>query len=95
MSDLQISNELVRSVQNAVASHDERAREPGILLQYMAALIGFVLGQQNIATDAKHALLGQLNAFSKNVLDDVAGQNAPPPADDAFGIWRAPKKDSH
>lgn len=95
MSELQLSNELVRSVQTALESHDERAKDPGIMVQYLAALMGFVLGQQDIDTASKHGLLGQLNAFSKSVLDDVAGQNAPPPpAEEAFGIWRAPKKDA-
>lgn len=94
MSELQLSNELVRSVQTALEAHDERARDPGIMVQYLAALTGFVLGQQNMDTASKHGLLGQLSAFSKNVLDDVSGPDTPPPAQEAFGIWRAPRKDS-
>ncbi|MEJ2643613.1 MAG: hypothetical protein P8180_01560 [Gammaproteobacteria bacterium] len=94
MSELQLSNELVRSVQTVLEAHDERARDPGIMVQYLAALTGFVLGQQNMDTASKHGLLGQLSAFSKSVLDDVSQPDTPPPAQEAFGIWRAPRKDS-
>jgi len=94
VSELQLSNDLVQSVQSALETHDERARDPGIMIQYLAALTGFMLGQQNMDTASKHELLGQLGAFSKSVLDDVSGPQTPPPAQEAFGIWRAPKQDA-
>ncbi len=85
MSGLQLSDQLVDAVQNAVSGIDERARDPFIAVQYLAALTGYMVAKQDMSDAQKRDILQQLTAFSEHVLEDVCRQ-APP--QEAFGIWR-------
>lgn len=95
MSDLQLSTKLVNDVVGLLETHDPAASDPGITSQYLSAIIGFLLGQQNMPDNQKSDLLDQLNAFTRHVMEDIAKQQTPtppsPPPQEAFGIWR-PKK---
>ena len=51
MEPLKISDELIADLQNTIVRHDERATEPGVAVQYYAAIIGYVLAQQSYSTD--------------------------------------------
>ncbi|PID59591.1 MAG: hypothetical protein CSB44_12745 [Gammaproteobacteria bacterium] len=93
MSELQLSAKLIEDIRNLVADHDAAASDPGIASQYLCAVVGFLLGQQDMPTERKHEVLEQLGAFMKHVADDVARQHSqaappPPPPQEAFGIWR-------
>ena len=95
MSELQLSAKLVDDVQAVLRSHDEAASDPGVTSQYLCAVVGFLLGQQDMERNQKHEVLDQLAAFTKHVADDVDRQRAPstaapaaPPAQEAFGIWK-------
>jgi len=94
MSEMQLTDELVQSLQAVLEQQDERARELGITVQYLAATIGYVLGRQNIDNSAKHDLLEKLTAFAREVMEDVDGgqPEEQAPAPEAFGIWRAPRQ---
>ncbi|HKK14107.1 MAG TPA: hypothetical protein VKA14_05530 [Gammaproteobacteria bacterium] len=94
MSEMQLTDELVQSVQAALTQHDERARDLGITVQYLAATMGYILGRQNIDTPDKHDLLEKLTAFAREVMEDVDGgqPEEQAPAPEAFGIWRAPRE---
>ena len=93
MSELQLSAKLVDEVQAVLTSHDEAASDPGVTSQYLCAVVGFLLGQQDMDRTQKHEVLDQLAAFTKHVADDVDNQRAPqappaPPAQEAFGVWK-------
>jgi len=94
MSELQLSAKLVRELQDVITKHDENASDPGVISQYLAAVIGFLLGQQEIPAQQKTEIIDNLGAFIKHVADDVAKQSEskqappPPPPQDAFGIWK-------
>jgi hypothetical protein len=91
MSELQISDQLIESIHTALSSHDQRAEDPGIAVQYMAAIIGFMIGKQSLPTQEKKEFIDQLFAFTHHVLEDVdqgQEQAPPPPSQDAFGIWK-------
>ncbi len=90
MSDeFQLSEQLLQDVKAAIQAHDSRARDDLIAAQYMAALIGFVMANQHMAPPKKREVLDQLGGFAGHVLNEVEQQQmAPPPAQDAFGIWR-------
>lgn len=95
MSELQLSEQLIETVQDALSRHDERANDPGITLQYLAAITGFMLANQNLPHNEKHEFLDQLYAFSQHVLDDIGQEqvtNQPPPQQEAFGIWKPDQK---
>lgn len=99
---LNLSRELVQSVMRALQQHDERARDPRLGAQYLAALTGLLVGNGSGEAAQKRELLDELSAFSRHVLEDVVAQAqaqaaarpAPPAADpdQAFGVWKPPAK---
>lgn len=97
MSQLKLSAQLVEQMQQMLVQHDESASDPGVASQYLAAIVGFLLGQQDMPADRKQEILEELGAFMKHVADDVEKQRSqaapPPPArppQEAFGIWKPP-----
>lgn len=98
MSELKLSGRLVADIQQVLQTHDEAAVDPGVTSQYLCAVVGFLLGQQDMPTDQKADVLEQLGAFMKHVADDVESQKRqaaapppPPPAQEAYGIWKPSK----
>lgn len=99
---LNLSRELVQNLMRVLQQHDERARDPRFGAQYLAAVIGLLVGNDPRPSAQKRELLDELTAFSGHVLDDVLAQTearaaarpAPPAADPekAFGIWKPPAK---
>jgi hypothetical protein len=89
MSQLEISDELTQQLQAVVGKFDDRASDAGIAVQYYAAVIGYLLGQQDFPYEQKKEYLNQLFGFSLHVLEDVAKPK--PPAQEAFGIWKPEK----
>lgn len=99
MSELKLSTDLVDKLEAILVEHDESATDPGVASQYLCAVVGFLLGQQDMPAERKNSLHEQLSAFMLHVMEDVesqraqaAPQAAPPvrqgsPAD-AFGIWK-------
>ena len=87
MEPLKLSDELVADLQGVLASHDERAKDGGVAIQYYAAVMGYVLAQQDYSIAQKKEFLEQLNAFSHHVFDDCVSQSQPV-TDDAMGKWR-------
>lgn len=95
MSELQLSAKLVKEIQTLITQHDESAKDPGVTSQYLCAVVGFLLGQQEMPADQKEEIIDNLGAFIKHVADDVGKQSQatasappPPPPQDAFGIWK-------
>lgn len=94
MSELQLSAKLVGEIQAVLKSHDPASEDPGVTSQYLCAVVGFLLGQQEMPSDQKTDVLEQLSAFMKHVADDVdsqrqsAAQPPTPPQQEAFGIWK-------
>jgi len=97
MSELQLSAKLVGDIQQMLVQHDAAATDPGVASQYLCAVVGFLLGQQEMEKAQKDDVLEQLGAFMRHVADDVDKQRAataPPPqapVQESFGIWK-PKK---
>ncbi len=89
MDQLQLSQQLINSVQDALMAADERARDPLVAMQYMSAIIGYALGKVNMTTADKQDALEQLSALTRYVMEDVQRQQqARAPAGEVFGIWR-------
>ena len=94
MSELQLSAKLVGDIQNMLQEHDPAAADPGVTSQYLVAVVGFLLGQQDMLQGEKEEVMDQLGAFMKHVAEDVGNQKqqaaAPPspPQQEAFGIWK-------
>lgn len=89
MSELQLSDQLIRSVQETLKKHDQRSEDERIAMQYLAAIIGFVIGKQSLPTQEKREFLEHLHAFSNQVLDDTTQDTQQHPApQEAFGIWK-------
>ncbi|MDH5326699.1 MAG: hypothetical protein OEZ68_10215 [Gammaproteobacteria bacterium] len=86
MSELQISDELIHDLQQALVKVDARANDPGFAVQYLAAVLGYVVGEQPGDYDEKSEYLNQLLGFAQHVFDDVAAPAAV--EDEAFGVWK-------
>jgi len=78
MSELQLSAKLVADIQQLLESHDPSASDPGVTSQYLCAVVGFLLGQQDMAAGQKEEVMEQLGAFMKHVADDVSRSNQNP-----------------
>lgn len=72
--ELQLSIDMVRDIQSRLKENDERAADSGVAAQYLAAVIGFLLGQIKADTDDKKEFLRQLTDFAAGVIDDVEAQ---------------------
>ena len=88
MSQLKLSMQLVNQMQQFLIQHDESAQDPGVASQYLCAVVGCLLGQQDMPESQKEEILEQLFAFTRHVAEDIAQQmNAPPPQAEV-GIWK-------
>jgi len=96
MSELKLSTDLVDKLEAILVEHDDSAKDPGVASQYLCAVVGFLLGQQDMPAERKNSLHEQLSAFMLHVMEDVESQRqqpAPQPVrqgspQDAFGIWK-------
>lgn len=92
MEPLKLSDELMAELHKTVARFDSRAQDPGVAVQYYAAVMGCLVGQQDFSMAEKQEFLQQLFTFSNHVLQDVAGspqQHQPEPANqEATGKWK-------
>ena len=90
MSELQLSQEMIHAIQDLLVARDPQAQDSGIAAQYLAAIIGVLLGSQDMPKATKKEILEHLYAFSEHVMADIEEQRQPaaPPAEEAFGIWR-------
>ncbi|MGH8503431.1 MAG: hypothetical protein ACREVE_13360 [Gammaproteobacteria bacterium] len=89
MDQLQLSQQLIDAVQDALVSADPRASDPLVAMQYLSAIVGYALAKTNIPPAGRRDALDQLNALARHVMEDIERQQvARPPAGEAFGIWR-------
>ncbi len=89
MADIQLSSQLFQDIQQAVARQHPDA-DAGVVMQYLAAVMGYMLGNQQQMDDAaKQAFLDELCGFARHVVDDMARsqQQQQAAAANAFGIW--------
>ena len=88
MSQLKLSTQLVDQMHQFLIQHDAQAQDPGVASQYLCAVVGCLLGQQDMPQAQKQEILEQLFAFTRHVAEAVAQQiNAPPPQAEV-GIWK-------
>ena len=91
MSQLKLSDKLINDIQAAIVSVDDSAGDAYVMLQYLAAIQGYVVGRQQIETSEKYHIQEELNAFSKHVLNDIDSsmkQHRQQASGEALGIWR-------
>ena len=88
MSQLKLSTQLVSQMHQFLIQHDENARDPGVATQYMCAVVGCLLGEQDMSDSQKEEMLEQLFAFTRHVAQDIAQQMRTPPPEAALGIWK-------
>ncbi|MFO8153527.1 hypothetical protein [Thioalkalivibrio sp.] len=94
MSDdsLQLSGDLIQRLQDVLIEADPRAREPIVGVQYLAAVIGYLVAQMPEPVAQRKDYLAQLAEFTDSVFVDVESrkQSGPPsqPPQAASGVWR-------
>jgi 5,10-methenyltetrahydromethanopterin hydrogenase len=88
MSQLNLSIQLVDQMHEFLIQHDENAQDPGVAAQYLCAIVGCLLGKQEMPESQKEGILEQLMAFTRHVVKDVAQQVNAPPSQAEVGIWK-------
>ena len=91
MSQLKLSTQLVGQLHQFLIQHDENAQDPGVASQYMCAVVGCLLGEQDMPESQKEEILEQLFAFTRHVTQDIAQQMQAPPPQAEVGIWKPGK----
>ncbi len=95
MADIQLSSQLFQEIQAAVQRQAPDA-DPGEVMQYLAAVIGYLLGsQRGMSAGDRDEFFEELFGFARHVYQDVTNQQqqqqqAPPPSGPAFGYWEPP-----
>lgn len=89
MSGIQLSSELVSKLQDVVAEHDGNASNDMLFMQYLSAVTGFVMANQNEPGFDKQEFISDLAGFIGQVVKQVENDNKPQaPQEGAFGIWK-------
>lgn len=83
---IQLSSEMISGIKSVITQHDPAADNDLYFMQYMAAITGYVLAQQDQPGLDKKGLLNDLSQFMGQVVDQV--EQDMKPAEDAFGIWK-------
>jgi hypothetical protein len=95
MSDIQLSPELFQRIQQAIIEQEPEAQQDsGVMMQYLAALMGYILGsQQGMPSHTKEEFMEELSDFARHVMRDADAkvqQQRQTQAANAFGIWTPP-----
>ncbi|HEC28158.1 MAG TPA: hypothetical protein ENI65_01030 [Gammaproteobacteria bacterium] len=90
MSNIQLSEELLIDIQKTLVTHDPKAQDMGVAVQYLSAITGLLLANFNAYNrEQKKELLQQLFGFTENVMNDNDRKNLQnEDSDAAFGIWK-------
>ena len=92
MDQIKLSDRLIDDLQAMLIAEDEHAKDAYVTMQYLAAIMGYLVGKQGIATQQKQEVLMELSAFAKHVMDDIdqtiQRRKQPTGTSEAFGIWR-------
>jgi hypothetical protein len=89
MSDgIQLSGELITEVKEVLVKHDAQAENDLMTMQYLSAIIGYVLAHQTNPGMDKRGFLNDLATFMGQVVNQVEADLKPQqPSQQAFGIW--------
>ncbi len=92
MSDdgIQLSPQLIQDLRLAMEKQDPRTKDDIMAMQYLVAAAGMLLSSTNNPQMNKQNALEDLCGFMKHVFDYMEQQKpqVPPPAQDAFGVWK-------
>jgi hypothetical protein len=92
MDQIKLSDRLIDDLQAVLIAEDEHAKDPYVTMQYLAAIMGYLVGKQGINTERKQDVLTDLSAFAKHVMGDIdqtiQKRTQQAGASEAFGIWR-------
>ena len=92
MSDqLHLTDALAQELLRNLREHDAKCGDDLIACQYLAAVIGYLIGNQQFDPRRKQEFAEELSQFIQHVIRDLAQQPPPPDPDKAFGIWKPEK----
>jgi len=83
---IQLSSEMIADIKEVVIKHDPAADNDLYFMQYLTAITGYVLAQQDQPGLDKKGMIGDFSHFMEQVLDQVEQDMKPP--EDAFGVWK-------
>lgn len=92
MSTIQLSDELLSNIHDALERNDPQAADAGIAVQYLAALTGVLAAQFPGDNQRKRQVLRQLMEFTSRVFEDSleseSDTSAEHPYGPGFGVWK-------
>ena len=74
---IQLSGELISDVKDVLVKHDAAAENDLMTMQYLSAIIGYVLAHQTNPGIDKRGFLNDLGTFMGQVLDQVEADMKP------------------
>ncbi|HHJ36075.1 MAG TPA: hypothetical protein ENJ87_09955 [Gammaproteobacteria bacterium] len=83
---IQLSSEMIAGVKAVVTKNDPAADNDLYFMQYLTAITGYVLAQQDQPGLDKKAMIGDFSHFMGQVVEQV--EQDMKPAEDAFGVWK-------
>ena len=83
---IQLSSEMISDIKNVVIKNDPAADNDLYFMQYLTAITGYVLAQQDQPDLDKKGMISDFSHFMEQVLDQVEQDMKPP--EDAFGVWK-------
>ncbi len=83
---IQLSSEMISGIKAVVVKNDPAADNDLYFMQYLSAITGYVLAQQDQPGLDKKGMLEDLSHFMGQVLNQVEQDMKPP--EDAFGVWK-------
>jgi len=76
MAEVELTSQIIKDIQQAVQSHEPQAGD-GVVMQYLAAVLGYMVATQRAIPSSDHeALLQELSNFSRHVCRDVTSNQA-------------------
>lgn len=108
MKSIQLSDALIDELQRVVVRHEPEAeQDAGVTVQYLAAVIGYMMAEFPGGSAQRREFLEHLHGLANHVLEDreqaaarsqpeggdtgPKGHIEPSPDDPAMGIWRVDK----
>lgn len=87
MSTINLSDELLNEIQSILEKYDEANQDIGISVQYMAAILGYLVGQFPGGLQKQQEILAHLYQFAEHVLSENQPRQEAP-QEQAFGVWK-------
>lgn len=92
MSSIQLSDALLGDIQAVLEKHDPANKDSGIGVQYLAAILGYIVANFPTPSAQKTDIMNQLFQFASHVMaENDVSKATESTANEAYGVWKPNK----